>query len=89
KKFLFRSAASILTSLADLGPQPIAADNMAKYVRDGKPGAVIVGSHVKKTTEQLECLLKETNTVSIEIDVSHLLEDSPEYRTDLLNKTLE
>jgi len=89
KKFLFRSGASILTSLADLGPQPIAADNMAKYVKDGKPGAVIVGSHVKKTTEQLECLLKEANTVSIEIDVSHLLEDSPEYRTDLLNKTLE
>src|ERR687886_2630353 len=70
KKFLFRSAASILTSLADLGPQPIAADNMAKYVRDGKPGAVIVGSHVKKTTEQLERLLKEPNIVSIEIDVS-------------------
>ncbi len=89
KKFLFRSAASILTSLAALGPQPIAADNMAKYVRDGKPGAVIVGSHVKKTTEQLEYLLKEPNTVSIEIDVSHLLEDSPEYRTDILNETLE
>jgi len=89
KKFLFRSAASILTSLAALGPQPIAAEKMAKYVRDGKPGAVIVGSHVKKTTEQLECLLKEPNTVSIEIDVSHLLEDSPEYRADMLNETLE
>ncbi len=89
KKFLFRSAASILTSLADLGPQPIAADNMAKYVRNGKPGAVIVGSHVKKTTEQLEQLLKEPNTASIEIDVAHLLEEAPEYRTNLLNKTLE
>jgi uncharacterized protein YgbK (DUF1537 family) len=89
KKFLFRSAASILTSLADLGPQPIAADNMAKYVRDGKPGAVIVGSHVKKTTEQLEQLLKEPNIVSIEIDVSHLLEDSPEYRTQMLDEILE
>lgn len=89
KKFLFRSAASILTSLADLGPQPIAADEMATYVREGKPGAVIVGSHVKKTTEQLERLLKEPNTVSIEIDVSHLLEDSSEYRADMLNETLE
>lgn len=89
KKFLFRSGASILTSLADLGPQPIAADEMAKYVRDGKPGAVIVGSHVKKTTDQLERLLEEPNTVSIEIDVSHLLEDSPEYRTQILNEILE
>ncbi len=89
KKFLFRSGASILTSLADLGPQPIAADEMAKYVRDGKPGAVIVGSHVKKTTDQLERLLEEPDTVSIEVDVSHLLEDSPEYRTQILNEILE
>ena len=89
KKFLFRSGASILTSLADLGPQPIAADEMAEYVRDGKPGAVIVGSHVKKTTDQLERLLEEADTVSIEIDVSHLLEDSPEYRTQTLNEILE
>ncbi len=89
KKFLFRSAASILTSLADLGPQPIAAEEMATYVRDGKPGAIIVGSHVKKTTDQLERLLEEPNTVSIEIDVSHLLEDSTEYRADMLNEILE
>jgi uncharacterized protein YgbK (DUF1537 family) len=89
KRFLFRSAASILTSLAALGHQPIAADDMAKYVRDGKPGAVIVGSHVKKTTDQLERLLEEPNTVRVEIDVSHLLEDAPDRRTQLLDETLE
>jgi uncharacterized protein YgbK (DUF1537 family) len=89
KKFLFRSAASILTSLAALGNQPIAADDMAKYVRNGKPGAVIVGSHVKKTTDQLERLLEEPNTVRIEINVSHLLEDSPQNRNQLLDETLE
>ena len=88
KKFLFRSAASILTSLADLGNQPVAADEMAEYVKDGKPGAVIVGSHVKKTTDQLERLLEEPNTVSIEIDVSQLLEDSPESRAQFLNEIL-
>lgn len=89
KRFLFRSGASILTSLADLGPQPIAAENMAQYVRGGKPGAVIVGSHVKKTTEQLEKLLQEPGTASIEIDVAHLLEDSPAERAKLLKNTLE
>lgn len=89
KRFLFRSGASILTSLADLGPQPIAAENMAQYVRGGKPGAVIVGSHVKKTTEQLEKLLQEPGTASIEIDVAHLLEDSPAQRAKLLQNTLE
>lgn len=77
KRFLFRSAASILTALAALPPQPIAAEDMAEYVREGKPGAVIVGSHVKKTTEQLEKLLQESGIVGIEVDVSHLLDDAP------------
>jgi uncharacterized protein YgbK (DUF1537 family) len=73
KKFLFRSAASILTALAQLPPQPIPAEEMSKYVRDGKLGAVIVGSHVKKTTEQLQQLLKVPTTAPVEIDVKLLL----------------
>jgi len=88
KKFLFRSAASLLTSLANLGPQPIPADEMAKYVREGKPGAIIVGSHVKKTTQQLENLLQDSGVVGIEVDVSHLLEDSAKQRETLLGNTL-
>jgi uncharacterized protein YgbK (DUF1537 family) len=72
KRFLFRSAASLLTALAKLPPQPVAAEAMSEYVRDGKPGAVIVGSHVKKTTQQLEQLLKVENIVPIEVDVSQL-----------------
>ncbi|KOR34381.1 MULTISPECIES: four-carbon acid sugar kinase family protein [Planktothricoides] len=88
KKFLFRSAASLLTSLANLGPQPIPADEMAKYVREGKPGAIIVGSHVKKTTQQLENLLQDSGVVGIEVDVSHLLEDSATQRETLLGNTL-
>ncbi|MCC5647622.1 four-carbon acid sugar kinase family protein [Nostoc sp. CHAB 5824] len=76
KRFLFRSAASILTALAALPPQPIAAENMSQYVRQGKPGAVIVGSHVKKTTQQLEALLRVEGTVGIEVNVARLLEDA-------------
>lgn len=89
KRFLFRSAASVLTSLADLGNQPIAAEEMSQYVREGKPGAIIVGSHVKKTTEQLERLLEEPKVASVEIDVSHLLEDAPENRTKIREEVLE
>jgi uncharacterized protein YgbK (DUF1537 family) len=77
KKFLFRSAASLLTALAQLPPQPIAPAAMATYVRHGKPGAVIVGSHVQKTTEQLAQLLQAPGTVGIEIDVAQLREDPP------------
>ncbi|MDZ7965495.1 MAG: four-carbon acid sugar kinase family protein [Nostoc sp. DedSLP03] len=76
KRFLFRSAASILTALAALPPQPIAAENMAQYVRQGKPGAVIVGSHVKKTTQQLETLLQLEGTVGIEVNVERLVDDA-------------
>ncbi|PSB19437.1 four-carbon acid sugar kinase family protein [Phormidesmis priestleyi ULC007] len=86
KRFLFRSAASLLTALADLPPQPIAPEAMAQYVRGGKPGAVIVGSHVKKTTEQLQTLLQQTGAVGVEIDVTRLLENGD--RSDLLNETV-
>ena len=84
KRFLFRSAASLLTSLANLGPQPVAAAEMAQYVRQGKPGAIIVGSHVKKTTQQLEQLLQAPGIVGVEVDVAHLLEESPTQRDELL-----
>ena len=88
KKFLFRSAASLLTSLADLPPQPVAVDRMFEYVRNGKPGAIIVGSHVQKTTEQLQNLLQESGIVGVEINVSNLLADSPIKGEDLLAEIL-
>jgi len=89
KRFLFRSAASLLTALAALPPQPVAPEGMAAYTRNGKPGAVMVGSHVQKTTEQLEELLKTKGVVGIEIEVSQLLEDLQEARSRLLHQTLE
>ncbi|MEH2058070.1 MAG: four-carbon acid sugar kinase family protein [Nostoc sp.] len=89
KRFLFRSAASILTALAALPPQPIAAENMAQYVRQGKPGAVIVGSHVKKTTQQLEALLQLEGTVGIEVNVARLLDDGANQSVALLTEIKE
>lgn len=88
KRFLFRSAASLLTALAELPPQPVPAEEMSQHARDGKPGAIIVGSHVKKTTQQLQQLLLETSIVGIEIDVAQLLNDSLEPGK-LLTQTLE
>ena len=72
KRFLFRSAASLLTALAGLPPQPVAPQDMARYTRGSRPGAVVVGSHVKKTTAQLEGLLRQPGTVPVEVDVAHL-----------------
>jgi uncharacterized protein YgbK (DUF1537 family) len=89
KKFLFRSGASILTSLASLGAQPIPATEMSRYVRDGKPGAIVVGSHVQKTTDQLTQLLKTEGIVGVEIDVSRLVEDDDNQRAQLLTETID
>ena len=75
KRFLFRSAASLLTSLAQLPPQPVAGKNMGEYVRSGAAGAVIVGSHVPKTTRQIEALLRLPVTVAIEVDVNRVPAD--------------
>lgn len=89
KRFLFRSAASLLTALAALPAQPIAPEAMAQYVREGKPGAVIVGSHVKKTTAQLEALLQQPGIVGLEVDVARLLDSSTNPRSTLLNEIIE
>lgn len=75
KRFLFRSAASLLTSLAALPRQPVAPEQMARYVRAAKAGAVVVGSHVPKTTSQLNELLKRPGVVPLEIDVNRLPQD--------------
>lgn len=72
KRFLFRSAASLLTSLAQLGEQPIAAENMAHYRPTEQPGVVLVGSHVQKTTQQLNQLLQQEQVSGIEVDVEAL-----------------
>ncbi|MGB5395681.1 MAG: four-carbon acid sugar kinase family protein, partial [Gammaproteobacteria bacterium] len=76
KRFLCRSAAGIVSALAALPPQPIAATDMRQYVRNGQPGAVVVGSHVSKTTRQLQQLLKQPDVASVEVDVSRLQKES-------------
>lgn len=88
KRFLFRSAASILTSLAQLGKQPIPAEKMAEYKPTDQPGVVLVGSHVKKTTQQLQDLLTQSDVVGIEVDVKQL-RDHPDKKDELLNSILE
>ncbi|MGF1602055.1 MAG: four-carbon acid sugar kinase family protein [Thermosynechococcaceae cyanobacterium] len=88
KRFLFRSAASLLTGLAQLPPQPIPAEEMVQYVLQGRAGVYIVGSHVQKTTEQLAALLKMPGVVGIEIDVAQLRDsaDSASLLAEILDQ---
>ncbi|NER78405.1 MAG: four-carbon acid sugar kinase family protein [Leptolyngbya sp. SIO1D8] len=88
KRFLFRSAASLLTALAALPAQPIAAENMAQSVKEGHPGAVLVGSHVKKTTQQLKMLLQEPDVIGVEVELAQLVNNLEAGRAKLLEAVL-
>lgn len=86
KRFLFRSAASLLTSLAQLPPQPVTPEHMSTYVRKARAGAVIVGSHVRKTTEQLQYLLEMPGTVGIEVDVDRIADARAQLLAEVLQR---
>lgn len=72
KRFLFRSAASLLTAFGDLPPQPISAAAMGGTVQTSHPGVFIVGSYVQKTTVQLQNLLVLPQVEGVEIDLTPL-----------------
>ncbi|MGF1537571.1 MAG: four-carbon acid sugar kinase family protein [Elainellaceae cyanobacterium] len=88
KRFLFRSAASLLTALANLPPQPVSAEDMAQFTGH-QPGAVLVGSHVQMTTKQLYRLLEDPDTVGIEVEVARLVDGTTEDHKQLLGTTLD
>ncbi|WP_028989086.1 four-carbon acid sugar kinase family protein [Thermithiobacillus tepidarius DSM 3134] len=85
RRFLFRSAASLLTALAQLPPQPVAPEAMGRFTRQGRPGAVIVGSHVAKSSRQLAHLLAEPGVTDVEVDVGRL----PAERATVLANVLK
>jgi uncharacterized protein YgbK (DUF1537 family) len=86
KRFLFRSAASLLTSLAALPPQPVAAADMAAFVRGGRPGVVLMGSHVDKSTRQLKHLIDETDVSPLEIEIDRIDADEDGLLRDVIDR---
>ncbi|MBK1647879.1 four-carbon acid sugar kinase family protein [Rhabdochromatium marinum] len=76
QRFLFRSAASLLTALAKLPPQPVAAADMGQFARNGQPGVVLMGSHVEKSSRQLERLIAagraEPGVLPLEIAIDRI-----------------
>lgn len=86
KRFLCRSAAGIVSALAALPPQPVAAEDMGHYNRGARPGAVVVGSHVSKTTRQLRHLLVEPDVMPIEVDVTRLPDQGNVLLDDVMQR---
>tara|TARA_Y100001968_G_C19445060_1_gene764867 strand:- start:1377 stop:2735 length:1359 start_codon:yes stop_codon:yes gene_type:complete len=79
KRFLFRSAASLINAFANL---PVNKDEIGDLVslrlRDEdnqiKPGLVMVGSHVQLADEQLAVLLAEKNCQGIELSAPKIFQ---------------
>ena len=82
RRFLFRSAASLINGLVDgglrpLGPQPRRPDELAKLRRrtpggDWLPGLVVMGSHVPLADQQLETLLAASACSGLELPVAQI-----------------
>lgn len=86
RRFLFRSAASLLTALAGLPPQPVPAASMASFVRSSRPGVVLVGSHVDKSSRQLQHLLEHTDAVPLHVDLDRVQDDADGLFADLVRQ---
>ena len=74
KRFLFRAAASFIKAL--LGQSGRALLIPAEMKMEGSGGAlIVVGSHVPRTTAQLNRLLESSDAVGIEANVAQLLSE--------------
>ena len=94
KRFLFRSAASWVKALGDPGPQPLDATGLAQLRRRdghgrGRPGLVMVGSHVPLADQQLERLLQDPGCRAIELPVRRIARVLDGPRSDLILTDLE
>ncbi|MEH7120675.1 four-carbon acid sugar kinase family protein [Neobacillus vireti] len=72
KNFLFRSAAALPKVIGGVSNKPLLTRAELVGEETGNGGLIIVGSHVKKTTEQLEELKKLSDIEFIEFN-SHLV----------------
>jgi uncharacterized protein YgbK (DUF1537 family) len=59
---------------------------MSRYVRKTQPGAIIVGSHVQKTTQQLQALLNMPGIKAVEVDVQAIQDNDPYLLESLIKK---
>jgi uncharacterized protein YgbK (DUF1537 family) len=75
RRFLFQSAASLITALAALPPQPLDPAGLAALRRrnsEGQPlaGLVLVGSHVPLADAQVQSLLAESACGGVDLEVA-------------------
>lgn len=75
KRFMIRSAASIVKVLGGIEDRPLLSRDELVDRENSNGGIILVGSHVKKTTMQLAKLKECPNIKFIEFDVHLVLDD--------------
>ncbi len=78
---IIRSSSSLPKAISGIANIPLLDRSILQH--EGV-GCFVVGSHVKKTTQQLECLLTAKGTCAIEIDVQRILDDSNALRLETI-----
>ncbi|HEY64788.1 MAG TPA: hypothetical protein G4O02_09475 [Caldilineae bacterium] len=79
KRFLYRTAASFVRVRAGISPRPLLT--WKDLDLPGSGGAlIVVGSHVPRTTSQLNALLALPGVIGVEVDVTSLLDDDQRVR---------
>lgn len=76
KRFIYRTAAGFVRARAGLAERPLLSrdDLLGPGAATPSNGLVVVGSHVRRSSEQLVRLLELTGTRAVEIEVPRLLE---------------
>ena len=87
KKFMFRSAAALTKVIGGISDKALLTRDELIQVETGHGGLILVGSHVKKTTEQLEALKTSDSIEFIEFD-SHLVLQSEQFQEEI-NRVIE
>lgn len=81
KNFLFRSAAALPKVIGGVSDKALLTREELIIEETGNGGLVIIGSHVKKTTEQLEKLKELTSIEFIEFN-SHLVLQPEQFKAE-------
>ncbi|MFH0067104.1 four-carbon acid sugar kinase family protein [Peribacillus sp. NPDC056705] len=89
KQFLFRTAASIVKSIAGIQDRPYLSANeiVSNDENQNNGGFIIVGSHTNKTTDQIKELMNKYPIEQIEINVAKVL--NKETRTEELTRVCQ
>ncbi len=82
KRFMLRSAASIVKILGGVEDRPLLSQQELVDINNPNGGIVLVGSHVKKTTLQLAKLKECPHIKFVEFDV-HLVHDDARFQTEI------